>query len=450
MNSIISKIPAEYIKMISISRDVKITNVTPISELSDSNTILFYNITDLNKFYQRLKLAKYAVLIVNQEINDFENVICIKEEFWLKTQKIILDHLYPFNFEKIDFVGITGTNGKTTTVHLLANIAQMNSLNYITFGTLGVTTNEGRKLEFALTSPSYIDFRKYLFTYGANAQVCFMEVSSHSLVQSRYYNINFSQVAWTSFSQDHLDYHKDMDSYFNAKLLLTKLCFNPIIVPRSDETQDLRDLLSNKNVNYITARIVNNKLPVCFDVFFNRDNLEIAVEVFSKLKTDYNIKWESLHMPEGRYLTYSFNDSIIIIDYAHTPDALKNIILAIKKTYPFKKLITVFGCGGNRDKAKRPIMGAVACENSDHVILTSDNPRFEEPNDIINDIISGLDSFKNYTVVPDRKTAITQTISSLSDSILLIAGKGHEDYLEIKGVRHPYSDIVLTQELIKK
>jgi UDP-N-acetylmuramoyl-L-alanyl-D-glutamate--2,6-diaminopimelate ligase len=452
MNNYIKKIPAEYIEKISISTstEIDISNITHMAECSDQNTILFYNITDLNKFYERMKSTSYGVLLVNKKIENLENVLVIKDEFWLETQKILLDQLYPFDFEKIDFVGITGTNGKTTTVHLLASIAKMNNINFISLGTLGVSTNQGIQDQFSLTSPSYIDFRKYLYHYGRNAKLCFMEVSSHSLVQSRYYKVKFSQIAWTSFSQDHLDYHKDMQSYFNAKLRLTKLCKNPIIVPRSNETQNLRELLADNKINYNIAHEVKEILPTCFDVFFNKDNLELALEIFSKIKKDYFVKWDSLGMPEGRYLTCSYKDSTIIIDYAHTPEALKNIIGAINKTYPTKKLITLFGCGGNRDKSKRSLMGIVACENSDQVVLTSDNPRFEEPMDIIQNIISGLDNFKNYRVEPDRKAAITQTFKNLSNNILLIAGKGHEDYLEVKGVKHPYSDIHLVQELINR
>jgi UDP-N-acetylmuramoyl-L-alanyl-D-glutamate--2,6-diaminopimelate ligase len=249
-------------------------------------------------------------------------------------------------------------------------------------------------------------------------------------------------AGWLSFSQDHLDYHKTMEEYFAAKLLLFHY-LKPdgnVFVPSSQN--DLFTKISRVKKNVRQARVIESKLPIFFRTSFNRDNLEVAVSIveaaFGVSITDV---FDRLIPPDGRFFIRPFKTNFIIVDFAHTPDALENICRGIREAFPTHRLKVLFGCGGDRDRTKRPQMGKIAEILSDEVYLTSDNPRSEDPEQIINDIMAGMSSDKIHRIV-ERPKAVSQAFEELKDhEVLLLAGKGHEDYILIQGVKHPYSDI---------
>ena len=421
---------------------------------STSESILFYKLTDDVKseqiFLDRIKDSKYAWLVINRNMqNNPRNVSIINEAIWPHIQKKILDNIFPQ--PKIKMIGITGTNGKTTTADLVLQIGHLIEKKGFSIGTLGVREYNKTMLDFGLTSPSFIDFRKYLFKYGMDKDFCVTEVSSHALVQDRLYDIGFDAAGWLSFSQDHLDYHQTMDKYFDAKsLILKKLLHNKkLFIP--SEQKDLFEKLKRTSIKVTMAPEIEGELPLFFRTQFNKNNLEVAQALIeSTFNESVTINYNSLVPPDGRFYIRAFKSSYIVVDYAHTPDALKNICQGIKKAFPNYKLKVLFGCGGDRDRLKRPIMASVVSDWADEIYVTSDNPRSEKPEQIISDILSGIKG-KNFQSITERPEAVNIAFSELKDhEVLLLAGKGHEDYILINGVKHPYSDIREVEEFISR
>ena len=285
--------------------------------------------------------------------------------------------------------------------------------------------------------------------------MCFIEVSSHSLVQDRLYGLSLDAGAWVSFSQDHLDYHNSMEEYFKAKMLLGKKYLKkdkPLLVPAL-EKELLKSILKNDvNARIQIPKTLNERnikyRPLFYLSAYNQSNTEIALQLNEELWGEKNlssIKLEDIPTPLGRFSIIELDeDSMAIVDYAHTPDALLNIGAAIKSAFPGYSLTVVFGCGGNRDKTKRALMGKAVSSFADKIIVTSDNPRDEAPEDIVMDIITGLS--KGYEAVIDRKQAIINALETKrKKEIILIAGKGHEEYQEIKGHKIPFSDFNIVQ-----
>ena len=419
---------------------------------STSESILFYKMTDdansEQLFLDRIKDSKYAWLVINRNMQNIpRNVSIINEAVWPQIQKKILDNIFPQ--PKIKMIGITGTNGKTTTADLVLQIGHLAGRKGFSIGTLGVREYNKTILGFGLTSPSFIDFRKYLFKYGMDKDFCVTEVSSHALVQDRLYDIGFDAAGWLSFSQDHLDYHQTMDKYFDAKsLILNKLLPDKkLFVP--SEQKDLFEKLKRTSSKAMMAAEIEGELPLFFTTQFNKNNLEVAKALIeSTFNKSVTINYHSLVPPDGRFYIQAFKSSYIVVDYAHTPDALKNICQGIKKAFPNYKLKVLFGCGGDRDRLKRPIMASVVSDWADEIYVTSDNPRSEKPEQIISDILSGIKG-KNFQSITERPEAVNIAFSELKDhEVLLLAGKGHEDYILINGVKHPYSDIREVEEFI--
>ncbi len=416
--------------------------------------LLFYRIGDNENarkvFSERMKTAKFKWLIVNAAHADLPaNATVIEESLWPEIQKYLLDKLYPL--PKMKFIGITGTNGKTTTTDLVLQLGNLAGKKGISIGTLGVRESQKQILDFGLTSPSLIDLRKFLHRYGKDKDFCVMEASSHALVQKRIFGIQFDGCGWLSFSQDHLDYHHTMDAYFDAKaILFHHLKANgKLFFPQSQE--DLGKKLFSVSSKTTVAPTLTGNLPLFFSAQFNRDNLEVAhalVEfVFDvKLHVDFNM----LTCPDGRFYIQKYKSSYLVVDFAHTPDALMNICRGIKKSFPGYKLKVLFGCGGDRDRTKRPLMGAVVDEWADEVYVTSDNPRSEDPGRIIDDILKGFTRGTPRKIV-DRREAVKIAFAEIKEKeVLLLAGKGHEDYILINGVKHPYSDIREVDDFVRR
>lgn len=433
---------------------LKISDIHWKSQDSDKNSILFYKIGEDEKsrsaFTERMGKTQMGWLVVNTDHPARPlNSSIIPEAKWPLIQKQILDILFPF--PSLKMLAVTGTNGKTTTADLVLQLGELSGKRGISIGTLGVRS-EGKTInEFGLTSPPFIDLRKYISQYGKDKDFCVLEASSHALIQNRLYGIQFDSAGWLSFSQDHLDYHKTMEDYFSAKMLIFDYLkpSGRIYIPSSEN--DLYNRISKVTDRVTMARVIEQKLPLFFTTSFNRSNLEVAVEL---VETALNVKvradFEKIIPPDGRFYIKPFKSNFIVVDFAHTPDALDNICRGIREAFPTHKLKVLFGCGGDRDKTKRPLMGKIAETWGDEIYVTSDNPRSEDPAGIIKEIIAGI-SLKQAHEIVERPDAVSVALNSLSENeILLLAGKGHEDYILKNGIKHPYSDIKEVEKFLAR
>ena len=378
---------------------------------------------------------------------------------------------------KLTLVGVTGTNGKTTIATLLYNMFRQFGHKC---GLLSTVCNyiEGEAIPADHTTPDPIELNRLLAQMvEAGCDYAFMECSSHAIAQKRIGGLKFKGGIFTNLTRDHLDYHKTFENYRDAKKAffdgLDKDAFaiinaddkNGAVMVQNCKAQV--KTYSTRSMADFKARIIEchfegmyldidgREVGVQFIGKFNVSNLlavygaavmlgkkpEDILVILSTLKS-VNGRLEPIHSPEG----YT-----AIVDYAHTPDALENVLNAIHEVLNGKgKVITVCGAGGNRDKGKRPLMAQEAVKQSDKVIITSDNPRFEEPQEIINDMLAGLDAkqMKKVLSIADRREAIrTACMLAEKGDVILIAGKGHEDYQEIKGVKHHFDDKEVVREI---
>ena len=441
--------------------ETPLVNITTNLQKSSPSDIVFYkvNIGDeksLEIFKKRINESNPGVLILNHGAEAIKNDNCIfvDSDHFLMLQKIILDQLFP-NKHTMKLVGITGTNGKTTTANLAMEIASTVGHPAISIGTIGVQDMNGALIEdIESTTPSYVELRKLIFKFQDKYEVCFMEVSSHALAQNRLFDIRLDGAAWSSFSQDHLDYHRTMEEYFDAKLLVENKYLKDdksLVIPKLEKELYETIIKRAPNTRLKLSKTLEERgfgtsldeRPLFYHSTYNQSNAELALQLNADLYGEEklkNVSLKDIKTPSGRFSIIELsNNNMAIIDYAHTPDALMNIGAAIKNAFPSHSLTVVFGCGGNRDKTKRPMMGNAVSKFADKIIVTSDNPRDESPEDIIIDILAGIKV--GYEAVVDRKKAIHASLESIGEKeIILIAGKGHEEYQEIKGVKHPFSD----------
>lgn len=377
---------------------------------------------------------------------------------------------------QLKVVGVTGTNGKTTTVHLLHHIFRMTLRRAGSIGTLGF--NDGTTLEEAThTTPGAEKVQEVLARMVDNdCRAAAMEVSSHALDQGRVHGVKFAAGIFTNLTQDHLDYHKTMGNYFNAKKQLFHAMADqegdrkPAAVINLDDdygeklVEEFKDDLftltygcgAHCQVRATAVRfsftgtqfelrykektfLVRTPLIGHFNVMNSLAALAAAIAVGVRPRDAVKALGDLSQVPGRLQLVDKFNGAAVFVDYAHTPDALTNVCETLKSLEP-EHLITVFGCGGDRDKSKRPLMAKAASRGSDRVVATSDNPRSEEPEDILKEVKRGLGATP-YEVIVDRYEAIKLAISSAEPGdIVLIAGKGHEGYQEVKGTKHEFDD----------
>jgi UDP-N-acetylmuramoyl-L-alanyl-D-glutamate--2,6-diaminopimelate ligase len=330
------------------------------------------------------------------------------------------------------------------------------------------------------TTPDAIELNKILADMVAQGCThCFMEVSSHAVVQRRIAGVSFTGAVFTNITHDHLDFHKTFDEYIKAKkkffddlpssafALVNKDDSHGIVMLQNTKAKKKTFALKNA-ADYkckimestlmglaltIDGREVWTKLIGAFNAY-NLLGIYATALLLGESKDDVLRVLSSLEAVEGRFqYTKAPNGTIGIVDYAHTPDALENVLTTINEVRtPAEKIITVVGCGGDRDRTKRPVMAAIACEKSDKVIITSDNPRSEEPMEIIHEMEKGVNPVhkKKALSIVDRKEAIkTACHMAQKGDIILIAGKGHEKYQEIKGVKHPFDDMQILTENLK-
>ncbi|MBX9850553.1 MAG: UDP-N-acetylmuramoyl-L-alanyl-D-glutamate--2,6-diaminopimelate ligase [Cytophagaceae bacterium] len=392
---------------------------------------------------------------------------------------ILASNFYNNPSQELKLVGVTGTNGKTTTVTLLH--ALFRSLGYNT-GMLSTVENKINEeiIPSTHTTPDAVKLNELLRKMvDSGCSHCFMEVSSHSVVQHRIAGLNFSGAIFSNITHDHLDYHGTFEEYIKAKKgffdMLPSSAFALVNVDDKrgnvmlQNTKAHKYTFALKSMADFKAKIkantfhgleleIDNK-DVWFKLIgsFNAYNLlsvYATAVLLEEEKEEVLRQLSNLSSARGRFDQILSETKITaIIDYAHTPDALKNVLDTINDLRQGnEKLITVVGCGGNRDATKRPVMADIACKNSDKVILTSDNPRNEAPEMIIQDMQKGISisDMKKVLTIIDRKEAI-RTACALANpkDILLIAGKGHETYQEIKGVKHPFDDKQIVKEIFQ-
>ena len=379
--------------------------------------------------------------------------------------------------KKLKLVGVTGTNGKTTCVTLLHKLFR--ELGY-SVGLLSTVQNQINEevIPATHTTPDAITLNKLLAEMlKAGCTHCFMEVSSHALVQHRVTGLEFKGALFTNITHDHLDYHGTFDEYIKAKkLFFDNLSKKAFALVNADDKRGAVMLQNTKAETHeyslrkateFKARLLDNSIQglhldidgheILFRLIgtFNAYNILAvygAAVLLGEDKTEVLTVLSNLTSAAGRF-DYLISDSHItgIVDYAHTPDALENVLSTIQQIRkPDQKIITVVGCGGNRDAAKRPIMAEIACKFSDRILLTSDNPRDEEPQEILNQMQAGVKptELKKTLSIIDRKEAI-KTAIALADAhdIILVAGKGHETYQEVKGQRSPFDDKQVLREM---
>ena len=372
--------------------------------------------------------------------------------------------------KKLKLVGVTGTNGKTTIATLLYNMFRKFGYKC---GLLSTVCNyiEGEAIPADHTTPDPIELNYLLGKMvEAGCQYAFMECSSHAIAQKRIGGLNFAGGIFTNLTRDHLDYHKTFENYLKAKKRffdnLPKEAFaitnaddkNGLVMVQNTKAQvktysigqmaDYRAKIIECHFEGMYLEINGKEVGVQFIGRFNVSNLLAVYGTAVSLGEDPQdvlVALSEMHPVSGRFEALRSKTGVTaIVDYAHTPDALENVLSAIHGVLEGKgRVITVCGAGGNRDKGKRPLMAKEAVRQSDRVIITSDNPRFEEPQDIINDMLAGLDGeqMKKVVSIVDRREAIkTAAMIAQKGDVILIAGKGHETYQDVKGVKHHFDD----------
>ena len=356
---------------------------------------------------------------------------------------------------KMELIGVTGTNGKTTVATLLYN-----TFRYFGYkvGLVSTVCNyiDDLPVPTEHTTPDPITLNRLLGEMAdSGCKYAFMEVSSHSIAQKRISGLKFAGGIFTNLTRDHLDYHKTVENYLKAKKkFFDELPKGAFSLTNLDDKNGLVMTQNTRSKVYTySLRSLSDFKGKVLESHFEGMLLDGTAVLLGKKEEDVLVALSTLHPVTGRFdAIRSPKGYTAIVDYAHTPDALVNVLNAIHGVLEGKgKVITVVGAGGNRDKGKRPIMAKESARLSDRVIITSDNPRFEEPQDIINDMLAGLDKddMQKTISITDRREAIkTACMLAQPGDVILVAGKGHENYQEIKGVKHHFDDKEILNEIM--
>ncbi|MBR3229494.1 MAG: UDP-N-acetylmuramoyl-L-alanyl-D-glutamate--2,6-diaminopimelate ligase [Bacilli bacterium] len=391
-------------------------------------------------------------IIAEKEVEASVPVTVVENSAKYFQEKLVKE--YSSNYKNLKIVGITGTNGKTTSAYLTYQAINLLGHKAAYIGTLGFMCDDYHE-ELPNTCPEILTIYKLLeYCTRNNVEYVVMEISSHALDLKRIEGINFDVCAFTNLTEDHLDYHKTMENYLNCKLMILDYLKKDgvMLVNKDDEAgikfaerflntktfgigeadYDIEKFDIHPDHTNIKFKVLDKEYDVTTNLTskFNIYNYMTMVSIVNSLGFDISSITEvtkDLKQPKGRCETYKVKDGFAVVDYAHTPDAVLKVVTAYKELAK-ARVITLVGCGGDRDPLKRPIMGDIASKYSDYVIFTSDNPRTEDPAKIMNDIISGVHG-DNYEVILDRREAIKKALDMIKkDDIVLLLGKGHEDY----------------------
>jgi len=438
------------------------------------------------QFLKNAETAGAAAILTNIEVETTLPRIYVDRPRYALA--ILSDQYYAHPSTQLKLFGVTGTNGKTTTTFLLRSALEAAG---ISAGLLGTVQYRGPQFLEAsrLTTPESLDLQRMLAgMVNAGCGSCVMEVSSHALTQYRVAACRFESVIFTNLTQDHLDYHKTMEDYFQAKWMVfeNEVCKTKIAAINRDDPYGLRILTQRRDLGFrcVSSGFDENADYRIVDWNSNPAGSSLLMQYGDKgsdktlLKTPliarfnaYNVAgvFASLHSSgitaesitegiekmeqvPGRLERIEHGQPFLVfIDYAHTDDAMKQILQTVR-SYTDKKLLVLFGCGGDRDRGKRPLMGQVAAEMADRVIITSDNPRTEDPDEIAKDVLAGvlLTGNKNFHVILDRKEAIQFALKKMQPGdALVLAGKGHEDYQIIGSTKHHFDEREILAEFLK-
>lgn len=439
--------------------------------------------SDGNEYIQDA-LARGAQAVFTDEADPVNDSRVYSVEDARKAMAVAGNIYFDFPSRKMTMIGVTGTNGKTTVTNIINNVLRYAGKKTGLIGTNGNFIKK-RFIKTDFTTPESVELNELLDTmYKEEVEYVIMEVSSHALAMHRVYGLDFDTAVFTNLTNEHLDFHNSMEEYFDAKKIMfdtmkrinAKGNHTSVIYNNNDPygekiisgSEGERISFGFNLAAYSVRNLKMNFEKMSFDMQvplngegiteihidthligrFNVSNILAAAAALKANNIDYKTITEAItHMMpvDGRFNQVKLgNDASAIIDYSHTPDSLLKAITTIREILDSNKskgkIITVFGCGGNRDKTKRPKMGEIAAKYSDHAIVTSDNPRDEEPMDIIEDIKKGITS-DNYSIEENRELAIKKAVDmSRAGDVILVAGKGHETYQEIKGVKYDLSD----------
>lgn len=465
------------------SSDAQISELVFDSRKAQEGTAFFAikgSAVDGHYFIPAVIEAGCKVVFADHAIEVPSDVTLIVTENTSKSLALAATNFYNHPSKNLKLVGVTGTNGKTTTTTLLFNLYTKLGFHC---GLLSTVVNKigDQAIASTHTTPDPVSLNALLAQMVEDGcSHCFMEVSSHAVHQHRVTGLDFAGGVFTNITHDHLDYHKTFAEYINVKkAFFDHLSADAFALTNVDDKNGLVMLQNTKaeKHTYALKSPADFKVKVIENQFsglvlnmngvelwtrligdFNAYNL-LAVFAVSQLlgedTTEVMTVLSNLESVEGRFEYFQTTSGITaIVDYAHTPDALENVLKTIANIRTKNETVyTVVGCGGDRDKAKRPKMAAIACEMSDKVILTSDNPRSEDPAVILDEMMAGVEGqhFKKTLSILDREQAIKTAVSMAEKGdIILVAGKGHEKYQEIKGVKHDFDDMQITIELFKK
>lgn len=475
--------------------DVKVSGLT-----SDSRRVkpgdIFVCIEGLtvdgHKYIDKAIELGATAIIVSKDVNVKENIAVITVEDTREAMLFVAPYIYDYPANKMRMIGVTGTNGKTTTTHIIAHILEEQGYKVGVIGTVHLLIN-GKSYPIHNTTPDAGDLQPMLHQMvEEGVEFCIMEVSSHALALNRVSGVEFDNAVFTNLTQDHLDFHKTFENYLEAKAKLfeqvsrknqtkenkgavinlddqygkaimeyvSATCKTYGIGINGVPTLEAKDIcISSKNTEYtLTVNGEKYKVETGTTGLFNVYNTLAAVG--SCLIENIDIKniiksLATFKAVPGRFeLIEEGQDYAVVVDYAHSPDGLENI-LRTAKGIAENDIIVVFGCGGDRDKSKRPIMGEIAARYANKVIITSDNPRSEEPQNIIDDIIvgvrQGIQQGNTFDVEFDREKAIKKAIKvAQKGDIVLIAGKGHEDYQILKDETIYFDDRKIARKALKE
>ena len=463
LNEILKNVRNSDFQRLGEINDVEVHGLSYDSRLINSGDLFFCfkgEKKDSHDFVYDAIKGGASALVVERKIDiDFPQVISSSSR---KMMSEIAEIFYEFPSREITTVGVTGTNGKTTTVNILSAIAKAAGEKTETIGTL---TGQ-------LTTPEAPDLQRQIRdSIGNGVSFLAMEVSSHALLQNRISRMSYDAAIFTNLSLDHLDYHGDMESYYKAKSSLFspthsklavinadnqfgKRLMNEVEIPQVSFSLNDVDIVERtliKTTFRWKGKIIELKLPGVF----NLENALAAAVTAEALGFNREVIAKGLESAKGtpgrfELLTHSDEEPYIIVDYCHTPDGLEKILLSINELLPGARTHIVFGCGGDRDTSKRAQMGMISETHATNVYLTSDNPRSENQMAIINDILAGIHDTEPVYVNPDRREAIFHAVTTANqDDVVLIAGKGCEPYQEISGTLHPFLDSDVGREALE-
>ncbi|WP_242475486.1 Mur ligase family protein [Thiohalocapsa halophila] len=418
--------------------------------------------SDAELYRRYLAASPFAVLVTNRRMDCFEalrhkGIFVTRPGAYGDTLARLCDAFYPLPAGHWRIAAVTGTNGKTTTVKYLEALLGAAGERVLSVGTLGLALNGVDQGVTGFTSPPLVELRRLLAAYQECADVLVTEASSHALHQGRLAGLRFDAAGWTNFTVDHLDYHGTEDGYFAAKAgIVDHLPAGlPLLTTSAAVAERLRQERPGAPVELLTPAAADAGMlgeRAFLALGYNRANYALALALAARILAPTGRQlpaapWRALQGVDGRFETFVCGNRTLVVDFAHTPDALENVLTAIRHAFARARVTTLFGCGGDRDRGKRPLMGAAVCRHADHAIVTSDNPRFEDPRRIIDETLEGMGGCAAAPdVVLDRAEAIRHLFDRLDAApahepqVALIAGKGHERSIDRHGTKTYFSD----------